>query len=360
MKWIRSLGFAVLLASGASAVPQSGEQHAELFRTGTMTDGAARTWDVRFIPGTERIHDETREGWRAAADTLRTAATSEFWLHTLPGDAEEGWVFSRDVVVDHFAEGVLHDVRGARRQNAQLRSGDFGRGFIITLNGVKVAGKAMLRTGWLPIGAAGGGVYAVAAPVVRTAWIPVEASLHASGRGLVFPVAAHTWNTSAWLGTYWNGVPERETRWVREVRPHVILAIDEAKLARMVVGVASEVALQGEGGAETLALREIDRKIAALYAQRRIQEVALFEAQRAVSQQPEVRDKNGVLERARSAAEVVWTPEVTALMRDPGALHVWIEARLHEQGLEPEAALVDAIRVQLHADLAAIESGPGA
>jgi hypothetical protein len=258
----------LLFATVAHGESQSWSQHVELLREGTITDAAGQTWDVSFILGTRRVNDVFVLGWEGAGESMLELVGSELWIEDIPEEIVDGVDFSRDVVMEHFAEGVVDDVELARQRNAELRPGDFGRGFLIPWNWAKATAMMTLRTVWLPVGTTLGVVYSAAAPPVMVAWRPVVASLQIVFLGVFTPTLGHTWNGTTWAATFFNAVPERETRWVRRTTRRIPFEFDRDRLAQFARGTAAERVLATREAEQADALREIDAAIGALREER--------------------------------------------------------------------------------------------
>ena len=155
---------------------------------------------VRLIgdPSRKTNRDAARQ-WRDAGEYMGELVGRELWAHELPESIGDGFDFSREVVVEHFAEGIADDFRSTLERNRSLRRGDFGRGFIATWNWTTATAELITRTVWLPIGAAGGIAYAATAPVVQILWRPTRSVVQATGGGIVWPFAVHGWNGTTGL-----------------------------------------------------------------------------------------------------------------------------------------------------------------
>lgn len=341
----------LLFAGGAGAESQNFRQHVELLTEGTITDASGRTWNVRFVPGTRRINDVLVDGWTGAGESMLELVGADLWLDDIPEAVVDGGEFSRDVIVEHFAEGLADDVRLAQRRNAELRPGDFGRSFIIPWNWTKAATMMTFRTLWLPVGTTLGVTYSVAAPPVMVAWRPIEATLQVGFTGVLAPTLGHIWNGTTWTATFLNDVPERESRWVSRTLRRVPFEMDATGLELFVRGTAAEHVLETDSTDTHDAVREIDAEIRALRAKK---DELVAEMGRS---HPEARsaraEKQKLHKEARYGGPLEWTPEAEAALED-AALDAMIAEELDVLGVDADEQTVDAIRERVARELRAL------
>lgn len=348
---VAALWFAV--APPAAAARQSLSQHGELLREGTITDLDGAVWNIRFIPGTRKIHRDAGNEWRDAGDSMTELVGRGLWLDVVPEAFVDGIDFSHDVVVDHFADGIVRDVRTARSQNRELRSGDFGRGFIVSWNWAKATTKIVARTVWLPVGSVGGATYALVAPVGEVAWRPLESIAHATVGGMLIPALVHLWNGTAWSATFANAVPERETRWVKRSQTAVDYVLDTGRLeAFLGASVDEHLSARDIGGASDEIAR-LEREIRELRNEMRTHQAERTRLASELRDRPAVRSRESVRTGARGASHVLIGDEARAWYADDEALDAAIVARLGERGLAPAEAEVVAIRKAFRRDVEA-------
>ncbi len=355
MKAILIGGILVLFANVGTAIalPQSAEQHAELLSEGWLTDSSGQTWDVRFMPGTRALGRGFRNGWSDAGDSLLELTDPALWTDEIPADVEDGVEFSRDVVVDHFAQGLVDDVGEAVRRNAELRSGDFGRAFIVTWNWAKVGAKATLRTAWLPVGTSLGLGYAVGAPLAEVAMPPLEATGHAGVSGVIAPALGHAWNETVWLATYFNDVPRRETRWVKRVPRVVPVALGTDALTRFVRGGAREGTRPAEAAAAEAALRNTSDELQDLLRARQLHEAELARLNAEVMRSSEVLEKQAIV-RDGNRVGLELDPGAAAMLEDDAALDAIISAQLQSLGVDSDGERIVEIRERVRSEIRAL------
>lgn len=337
-------------STAASAEMQSFSQHRELVTQGTITDPQGSVWNVRFIPGTRKIHKDAKRGWRDAGDSLAELVHTELWSDAADS-VGDGLEFSRDVVTDHFAEGIVEDVETAIDRNAELRRGDFGRSFIITWNWVKVATMMTVRTIWLPVGATGGVAYSALAPVARVLWQPTEAVGNATLRGVLAPVVVHLWNGTAWTATLLNAVPERETRWVKRDRSPREYVIDRERLLAIVHRNAEQSLHQMQRRAIEESLAQLQSEVQQLQEKVREQSGQLQELNNNFQRSAPSVNMRRIEQDARHAADTRLADEAEVFLDDEAELDGSISDYLRSRSTEPSSELLGEIRAGIHDDL---------
>jgi hypothetical protein len=349
---------ALALGVSASAAPQSFAQHGELFTQGSITDAGGRVWDVRFIPGTSELNENLVEGWVDAGETLLELFEGSLWVDDIPEEIGDGFRFSRDVVTDHFVEGIADDVRETLERNRELQSGDFGRGFIVSWNWMKATAAIFGRTIWLPVGTTGGVTYAASAPVLMVAWRPVEATLHASVRGVAVPAVGHVWNTTAWSATFFNAVPERETRWVSRRHGVQDVVLGAAELDAFLRGTVAESVVREQQETVKHEIAAEQERMRALQEEHRKRAAALHALDQSLEANEAFREKRRVREDLRFSGSRVLDDEAVRAYADNAGLDARIRAALEAQGVEPTPERIARTRAKLREELDALLEGP--
>jgi hypothetical protein len=345
------LAFSCTIALPATAALQSLGQHAELVTRGTITDADGTVWNIRFVPGTRKINRDAVDGWKDAGHSMAELGGSELWADDVPEAFVDGFEFSRDVVVDHFAEGISTDIQTAIDRNRELRRGDFGRSFIVAWNWTKATGAMLCRTIWLPIGTAGGAVYSLTAPLALVLRRPVMSVGYASVSGMVTPTLSHLWNETAWGATFFSSVPERKTRWVKRQRAPSEYVVGLARVEAFLDAGVDEYLNAERVSIEQSRVEELQARISVLQIEQRAHREALEALQRELRRNAAVLAREPVRRGARGAQEVRLDEEARAWLGDDAAVDAAITAALRQRGRSPSEAEVTAIREAVERDV---------
>ena len=192
----------------------SWDQEKELFVKGTITDGD-KVWDVRFIPGSSKINQDSLQAQKDALEDLKSYGKKIFWKEEVLEPMKSGVNISKDSVIKYWLHGIGEDFQQTRLENSTIKPGSFGSRIGPSWNWSKFSIKSLGRTITFPIGVIAGGLYSVLAPTYSVVLVPISAGENSFLEGMVLPGVLYVWNGTSWTATFYSNVPEEENFFVR-------------------------------------------------------------------------------------------------------------------------------------------------
>lgn len=254
---------AVVVPSVSYADKVTWQQRQELYAKGTITDTTGKTWNVIYLPGTEKVKTVSKDNLKTAWNIIKELGKKEFWKDRLD-EVKGGYETSKDATQVYWIKGVKQDYVDAKDKVASIKKGDFGAGPAKTAAWTKFGIKAVGRTVTFPIGVAYGlGVESAAIPLVSILGYPLAGTVWAAGGGAVVPGVMYAWNGVAWVGTsFSSNEPTSENFFIRikssSNEPAQDLVIDKKGFDTLLIGSA----LKALNNAEVAKLQEkIDKLV---------------------------------------------------------------------------------------------------
>ncbi|MGZ3771466.1 MAG: hypothetical protein ACXVCR_16930 [Bdellovibrio sp.] len=214
---------AVTMVTTAVAVPSvsfadqvTWQQRQELYAKGTITDASGKTWNVIYLPGTERVKTVSKSSFKEAWDIIKRMGQKEFWQDRYQ-EVKNGYETAKDATEDYWIKGMKEDYTDAKEKSASVKAGEFGAMPAKAAAWTKFGVKAVGRTVTFPIGVAYGlGVESTAIPLVSILGYPLASTVIAAGGGAVVPGVMYAWNGVAWVGTaFYSNEPTTENFFIR-------------------------------------------------------------------------------------------------------------------------------------------------
>lgn len=249
------------------------QQRQELYAKGTITDVSGKTWNVIYLPGTEKVKTVSRSNFKEAWNIIKEMGTKEFWLDRYD-EVKKGYNTAKEVTKDYWIKGIKNDYTDAKEKTATVKKGEFGALPAKTAAWTRFGVKAIGRTITFPLGVAWGlGVESAAIPLVSILGYPLSSSVIAVGGGAVVPGVMYAWNGVAWIGTsFYSNEPTAENFFIRikfnsDEQPKD-LVIDKKGFDTLLIGSA----LKALNNAETAKLDEkMDKLFTELQALRKME-----------------------------------------------------------------------------------------
>lgn len=212
-----TFGLGTLVAPSMSfAEKVTWQQRQELFVKGTITDATGKTWNVIYLPGTEKVATTSKSAFKEAWSIIKELGTKAFWKNRYE-EMQKGVETAKDVTSDYWINGIKEDYSDAKEKSASIKKGDFGALPAKTATWTKFGFKAVGRTITFPVGVAYGlGVESTAIPLVSILGYPLASSVVAVGGGAVLPGVMYAWNGAAWVSTsFYSNEPTSENFFIR-------------------------------------------------------------------------------------------------------------------------------------------------
>lgn len=212
-----TFGMGALLAPSVSFADKvTWQQRQELFVKGTITDTGGKTWNVIYLPGTEKVATVSKSNFKFAWKIIKEVGTKEFWKDRY-AEVKKGFETAKESTQDYWIEGIKDDFSDAKEKSGSIKKGEFGALPAKTATWTKFGVKAVGRTITFPVGVAYGlGVESAAIPLVSILGYPLMSSVVAVGGGAVVPGVMYAWNGAAWVTTsLYSNEPTTENFFVR-------------------------------------------------------------------------------------------------------------------------------------------------
>lgn len=252
----------VLTPSVSLAEKVTWQQRQELFAKGTITDASGKTWNVIYLPGTDKVTSVSKSSFKEAWRIIKEFGTKSFWKDRYE-EVQEGYETAKEVTKDYWIKGIKEDYSDAKEKSDSIKKGDFGAFPAKTAAWTKFGVKAVGRTVTFPIGVAYGlGVESTAIPLFSILGYPLASSVVAVGGGAVVPGVMYAWNGVAWVSTsFYSNEPTAENFFIRiksaPGEQQQDLVIDKKGFDTLLIGSA----LKALNDAETAKIQEEIEKL---------------------------------------------------------------------------------------------------
>lgn len=220
--------------------PLNDDQKSQLYLDGRIIDDQGRIWNVKIIPGTNKIKSIFIEGWQSSgghlkrlfqaslyeddvADIMKNSAKGARWW--LEQAKEAGKFAVVTVPVDWLVDGIAEEYDEALREiDRVLKNKPIGWQAVVAFAHLKAFGMSVFHVVTTPALFAGGAVIGTAevgvaavrllgglvGSVVLVAWQPIAAVGEMVSRGSLVPGAMWVWNGTAWVFAKGSSVPTQE------------------------------------------------------------------------------------------------------------------------------------------------------